>query len=35
MKQAISLSVNGQEWPVEVEPYMALSECLREKLALT
>ena len=35
MKQAINLLVNGQEWPLEVEPYLALSECLREKLALT
>ena len=34
MKQAINLSVNGQQWPVEVEPHLALSECLREKLAL-
>ncbi len=35
MKQAINLLVNGQQWPLEVEPYLALSECLREKLALT
>ena len=35
MKQAINLSVNGQQWPLEVEPHLALSECLREKLALT
>lgn len=35
MKQVINLLVNGQEWPLEVEPYLALSECLREKLALT
>ena len=34
MKQPINLLVNGQQWPLEVEPYLALSECLREKLAL-
>ena len=31
----LNLLVNGQQWPLEVEPYLALSECLREKLALT
>ncbi|MFH1002688.1 MAG: (2Fe-2S)-binding protein [Chloroflexota bacterium] len=35
MKQKIVLLVNDQEWPVEVEPYLTLAECLREKLALT
>ena len=35
MKQTINLMVNGQEWPLEVEPSLALSECLREKLAFT
>ncbi|OFW01657.1 MAG: (2Fe-2S)-binding protein [Acidobacteria bacterium RIFCSPLOWO2_12_FULL_59_11] len=35
MKQALNLSVNGQQWPLEVEPHLALSECLREELALT
>ena len=35
MKQTIMLAVNGQQWPLEVEPYLALSECLREDLALT
>ncbi|MBI2319901.1 MAG: (2Fe-2S)-binding protein [Betaproteobacteria bacterium] len=35
MKQTINLSVNGKDWPLEVEPHMALSECLREDLALT
>lgn len=34
MKQSINLLVNGEQWPLEVEPYLALSECLREKLAL-
>jgi len=35
VKQALNLSVNGQQWPLEVEPHLALSECLREELALT
>ena len=35
MKQTIDLLVNGREWPLEVEPYLALSECLRVNLAYT
>lgn len=35
MKQKITLLVNNKERTVEVEPYMTLAECLREKLALT
>jgi len=35
VKQTINLTVNGQAWPLEVEPSMALSECLREELAFT
>ena len=35
MKQKITLRVNGKDRVVEVEPYMTLAECLREKLYLT
>lgn len=34
MKQKIKLLINKREYNVEVEPYMTLAECLRDKLAL-
>jgi carbon-monoxide dehydrogenase small subunit len=35
LKQKITLHINEKDWPVEVDPYTTLADCLREKLALT
>lgn len=34
MKQKITLIVNEKEYDVEVEPYLTLAECLRDRLGL-
>lgn len=35
MKQKITLTVNEKKYDVEVEPYLTLAECLRDRLGLT